>query len=168
MRDVKIFKKTTMFDFIILCTQVVNILFNVVPSQGNLAFKSPRGAWGSPAVCRMGTPGPAAGEQAVPLRSHWVPGLGVCQICQSQEQESLVECRRGPVIRDLYRSSVMTPLGVVLWALFALTFMDVSQMYFYLVSTPELVGATEADGISDNLWLRLKLPWLNHRCTSVC
>lgn len=57
---------------------------DVLCSQGNVAFKSPWGAWSFPAVCRMGAPRPAAGKKPVPLRLHSLSSSSQVELCQYQ------------------------------------------------------------------------------------
>lgn len=55
--------------------------------QGNLAFKSPWGAWSYLAVCWMGTSRPAAGKQAGPLILH---SLNTGRVADKWEQPKAV------------------------------------------------------------------------------
>lgn len=126
---------------------------DVLSSQGNVAFKSPWGAWSFPAVCRMGAPRPAAGKKPVPLGLHSLSSSSQVEICQYQSalteeaQQWLVTVAQPNLVVIRFMHSVMTTFRSLRWTSFALTSINVSQEDLCFVTAREPVRDTVADGI---------------------
>lgn len=126
---------------------------DVLSSQGNVAFKSPWGAWSFPAVCRMGAPRPAAGKKPVPLGLHSLSSSSQVEICQYQSalteeaQQWLVTVAQPNLVVIRFMHSVMTTFRSLRWTSFALTSINVSQEDLCFVTAREAVRDTVADGI---------------------